>query len=590
MENYYSERIESEESELKDLEIKNDRISNFRLGAIVLAGLSLYFLLETSYVLVLLGIVLILAGFYFLVKYHEKLQDEIELKKTLISVLRNELSICQGRENSYSEGNSFIDEKHDYSADLDVFGAFSLYHLMNRCKTILGQSLLSNSLLKPRAAEKIREDHGSSKELLTKDKWRQNFQASLFELSGSTAESLTELEEPPKIRFEGLIKYYAFFKWIFSLAVIGVFYYYGLNNGITALFILLAINFSLVGLNRKVTEPYFLKIKGLSRDMAKYKKATELILAGTWESNNLKNAYELLPMQGKNPIDEFQLISKKIDMKNNQFAAFFLYAFSPFDLVQLVYLRKWVKSNPNFFILIFESLAVFERLISVSTLAFNNPDWCEPEFEEKIELTIEAMALGHPLVQHSVCNDFELKADNRLSLITGSNMSGKSTFLRTLGSNVLLAYAGAPVFAKKFKLSTGIKLFAYMRIKDSLEQNSSTFKAEIDRIKILLEAMQNEPMALLLVDEMLRGTNSEDKLKGSLAFLEKVIKTNSFALVATHDLRMTEMAEKYPSSSKNYFFEYDSKDGELTFDYKLKPGICTSFNASELLRKVGLDV
>jgi DNA mismatch repair ATPase MutS len=205
-------------------------------------------------------------------------------------------------------------------------------------------------------------------------------------------------------------------------------------------------------------------------------------------------------------------------------------------------------------------------------------------------VVIKAKSVGHPLMKNAVCNDFELKETNRLTLITGSNMSGKSTFLRTTGCNILLAYAGAPVFAKQFELTDQIQLFAYMRIKDSLQENASTFKAEIDRIRLLLDAMKNEPKALILVDEMLRGTNSEDKLKGSIAFLEEVIAANAFAMVATHDLRTTEMTTKYPNSVNNFYFEYDSKDGELSFDYQLKEGVCKSFNASELLRSVGLKV
>lgn len=590
MTKYYEDRLEKEELSLKELESKNNTTSNIRLFAIILGAVLLYFLFKTSVLIAFGSILLILAGFYFLVKHHERIQNEVELKKVLIDVLKNELAVCEGGQNAYADGTDFYDEKHDYTADIDVFGRFSLFHLTNRAKTTFGKKKLATAFLESNDPSEIKKSQDAAKELLPKDIWRQSFQASLFELSNSGVSELSTLEEPPQIKLEGLIKYYAVLKWVFTAAVVAVFYFYGVTNGMMALFGLLALNFSLVGINKKVTEPYFNKVKGLSRDMAKYKTATELVMENTWNSELLKSASALLPIDGKNPIEDLQLISTKIDMKNNQFASFFLYAFSPFDLVQLVKLRKWVKENPNFFEQIFECLANFEQLSSVATLAFNRPSWVFPDIFEENNISVKAVEVGHPLMPDSVTNSYVLSNENRLSLITGSNMSGKSTFLRTLGSNILLAYAGAPVFADSFALNSGIKLFAYMRIKDSLEQNSSTFKAEIDRIKILLEAMDSEPKALLLVDEMLRGTNSEDKLKGSIAFLERVIKSDSYALVATHDLRMTEIADKYPEKSKNYFFEYDAKDGELTFDYKLKPGICESFNASELLRSVGLDV
>ncbi|MFT5886370.1 MAG: hypothetical protein ACI9IP_002834 [Arcticibacterium sp.] len=588
--NYYEERIRNEQKEFETLQKKNNVTSNLRLAAIIVSAILLYFLFKTSVLFTFLSIFLILAGFYFLVRYHEKVQDELDLKKVLLDVLKNEVNILEGKGNTYSSGEQFINDKHDFASDLDVFGGFSLFHMLNRGRTKAGQAKLADSLLASPIKSEIEALQKANIELRNKAIWGQNFQASLFELSGAPIEGLIGLENPPKIKFEGLIKYYAFLKWVLAIGVIAVFYYYGVGVGVTTLFGLVAFNYSLVGVNRKVTEPYFNKIKGLNRDLGKFKTAIDWILKEEWRSDYLSRAYKLLPTDGKNPIEAFQLISKKIDMKNNQFAAFFLYAFSPFDLVQLVYLRKWVNENPGFFQKIFGVIADFEQVTSLATLSFNQPKWAIPEFAENSGVRISGEGLGHALKPDSVCNDFDLNTNNRLTLITGSNMSGKSTFLRTLGTNVILAYAGSCVFARSLSLNTGIQLFAYMRIKDSLEQDSSTFKAEIDRIKILLEAMDNVPKSLLLVDEMLRGTNSEDKLKGSLAFLERVIKSDAFALVATHDLRMTDMAKTYPEHSKNYYFEYDAEDGELIFDYKMKPGICHSFNASELLRSVGLDV
>lgn len=169
-------------------------------------------------------------------------------------------------------------------------------------------------------------------------------------------------------------------------------------------------------------------------------------------------------------------------------------------------------------------------------------------------------------------------------------MSGKSTFLRTVGLNIILAYAGCPVFAKKMNISFGIKLICYMRIKDSIQQNASTFKAEIERIKLVLAAINNNENALFLIDEMLRGTNSEDKLAGSMALLEKIVNSKAYAMVATHDLRMTEISEQYPAEVKNYYFEYATENGELLFDYFIKEGVCKSFNASLLLKSIGLPI
>lgn len=199
--------------------------------------------------------------------------------------------------------------------------------------------------------------------------------------------------------------------------------------------------------------------------------------------------------------------------------------------------------------------------------------------------------MGHPLLSegHCVLNDFEWGNSNRLSLITGSNMSGKSSFLRAIGINTLLAYAGAPVLASSFEISLGYRIISYMRIKDSIQQNASTFKAEIDRIKRVVDSIVCNEKAFYLIDEMLRGTNSDDKLAGSLALLHKVAESNTFAMVATHDLRATEVASKFSEVCKNYYFEYQTNGKDLSFDYKIKEGVCKSFNASLLLKSIGLD-
>ncbi len=589
---YYQKRLEEEGEDLKSLERKTNQVSNWRLLAIVASAVIFYFLLKTSIFIAAGSWIIIIAGFFYLVKYHDSLAAETELKRIKTDVLKNEIQYLSTAKNRYDNGAQYEQPKHPYTADLDVFGEFSLFAKTNRAKTHKGQNYLSDALTTIASATSIAQKQRATAELAKKDKWRQNFQASLFELHNTETEGLTSLEEPEKLTAEGLIFVYKYFKWLIPVLLFSAFYFWGVTAGTLSLFGFLGLHFMLSGINRKITEPYFQKIKGISKDLEKYALATQIIIKEDFESEVLKNAKAQLPLSqsSENPIHEFLTIYKKIDMKNNQLAAFFLYLFSPFDLVQLIVLRKWVNTHPDFFSHIFEVIGTFELYSSLGTLAFNEKGWVFPDLYEDENLSFEIKDAGHPLMDPSVTNTFVFNEANRLSLITGSNMSGKSTFLRTIGCNIILAYAGAPVFASSFRLVAGIHLYAYMRIKDSLQENASTFKAEIDRIKLLLEAMRTQPKSLILVDEMLRGTNSEDKLKGSIAFLEEVIKAHAYAMVATHDLRTTELAGKYPESVQNFFFEYESNGGELTFDYKLKEGVCQSFNASELLRSVGLDV
>ncbi|RRN76112.1 DNA mismatch repair protein MutS, partial [Pseudoxanthomonas sp. SGD-10] len=174
-------------------------------------------------------------------------------------------------------------------------------------------------------------------------------------------------------------------------------------------------------------------------------------------------------------------------------------------------------------------------------------------------------------------------------VITGSNMAGKSTFLRTVGINMVLAYCGAKVCAGKLKASV-FDILTYMRIKDSLADQTSTFKAEIDRLKMILEETETNKNAFVLVDEMLRGTNSRDKYLGSKVFIKKLISQQTPGFIATHDLQIAELEKEYPEKLRNFHFDIQVKEGEMFFDYKIKEGECKTFNASLLLKAIGLDV
>jgi DNA mismatch repair ATPase MutS len=168
-------------------------------------------------------------------------------------------------------------------------------------------------------------------------------------------------------------------------------------------------------------------------------------------------------------------------------------------------------------------------------------------------------------------------------------MSGKSTFLRTLGINMILSYSGTKVAADKFMTSL-VQVVTYMRIKDVLEENVSTFKAELNRVKMMLDLLRSHTRCLFLIDEMLRGTNSKDKLEGSIAITKEILEYEGYAIIATHDLKLAEYGDGFPNEVNNFYFDISFEGKDLKFDYKIKEGICTSFNASFLLNQLGLDV
>jgi DNA mismatch repair ATPase MutS len=227
-------------------------------------------------------------------------------------------------------------------------------------------------------------------------------------------------------------------------------------------------------------------------------------------------------------------------------------------------------------------------LNSLSAYAFNHPSYCFPELDEGSQRIIAA-SMAHPLISEyeAVPNDLEMDGKNKLLLVTGSNMSGKSTFLRTTGINLVLAQCGAPVCATKFLFSP-MRILSSIRISDSLQEHTSFFMAELKRLKEIITALETHQPALVLIDEVLRGTNSSDKTHGSQALIKKLIRYNCLGLFATHDLSLSELESVYPDAVGNYCFESRIENDELIFDYKVKHGVAMNKNATFLMQKMGI--
>lgn len=586
---------EKTNEKIKSLETEFNKLSNYRLLLLVLMMVGLYFSSQVNFYFLALVFVFFIALFYFLVKQHQNVENNLVLAKAKKEVIQNEKSIIKGSGSQYYNGNEYINEKADFSSDLDIFGDFSLFQYLNRSKTIRGIKKLKDQLVKN---NKISISHAQQaiQELIEKEEWTFDYQASLFNINEEQIMEISKLEKLPEIgnlKFENFFKLYIFLAPILWAIVLYLCY---LNPSNSYFFILgfMALNFGLTRINSKLTDSIFDNIGSVSKPLLSFQNTADLIIKDSWTSDFLKRAQEEMPKSSENnPITAFYYISRRLELRKNKFASFFIYLLFPYDIKQYFSLKKWTNKNPDFFRHLFESIAKFELAISLYSIKRMNKDFILPIINESSSVFLDAKNLGHPLIPEKdrVGNDFKLNQNNRISIITGSNMSGKSTFLRTLGINVILAYAGTVVPAYSFELSKRIKLMTYMRITDSLQQNVSTFKAEINRVKKILDAINSgDPHYLFLIDEMLRGTNHDDKLKGTLALIRKLAESNTYALIATHDLRATELQTEYPEIIKNYYFEYGLNENELSFDYKIKNGICQSFNASELLKRIGLDI
>jgi DNA mismatch repair ATPase MutS len=288
-------------------------------------------------------------------------------------------------------------------------------------------------------------------------------------------------------------------------------------------------------------------------------------------------------------IGEFVGILKRIDWRSNLLINMILQIFFVWDLRLVISLEKWKRKNRNQFRDWFRVIAEMEVIVSLASLVYNEPEWCFPEVDDNY-FYFKAEQIGHPLLPAAmrVSSDFHLEGTGKIALITGSNMAGKSTFLRSLGINTVLALMGAPVCARQMKLSEA-KLISSMRVADNLAENTSTFYAELKKIQFIIESINRKEKVFVLLDEVLRGTNSDDRHKGSKALVRQLLNNGAVAVMATHDTDLAHSESTNPSVS-NYHFEGKIQEDELYFDYKIKTGISESLNATALMKKIGIHL
>ncbi len=294
------------------------------------------------------------------------------------------------------------------------------------------------------------------------------------------------------------------------------------------------------------------------------------------EINTLKKILEIAQLRG----------TKRTD--SNKFYPVFN-IFWLIDIYWIILAERWKIRNRSYVKVWADAVGEFEALSSLAGFSYANPNYTFPDIKAGA-CTMQFDTLGHPLLkpESRVCNDFNLRSSDNIVTITGSNMAGKSTFLRTVGANLVLALMGAPCCAQSGKV-TVMQLFSSMRTQDNLEEGVSSFYAELKRIEQLLKLIQSGEPVFFLLDEMFKGTNSKDRHRGGFSLIKQLEELNAFGIISTHDLELAEETGKHALVT-NYSFNSDIREGEMTFDYHLTPGLCKDFNASELMRRSGIKV
>ncbi len=589
---FYTQQLENQSQVKKALTKKSNLFSTVRVIVFLVLLVAIVYqvnerAMQTSLVLFLL-MVGILA---LLVKRHNKIKEQLKHVSNLVDLSTLELAKLKGDFNLIDGGNEFANDKHPYSADLDFFRDKSIFQFLNQTSSFFGKQKLAQWLQSvPKKAEIIKRQV-AAKELSKNQEWCLAYRAT------GVGEHINQKELT------------SFKNWQHQTPILlGNTFLKAAILIIPILILLTSIGAFLFDYTLWANLP-FLLISGIllgkqhtyamQTVSSTYKALATLKVLGKQlaviEQSNFTSTYmsELKGVVVSNQVAgvEINKLYKLLDNLQARNGMMHIFINIPFmlDIRWLLKLEEWRSQNMNNVENWFESLATTECLISLSGLYFNHPTWVTPSFSDTAYY-FESNELIHPLLgAEGIANSFSFNGTGKTNLITGPNMAGKSTFLRTVATSYVLAQMGAPIRAKAFIINPTVHVFTAMRVKDNLSESVSSFYAELERIKQLIEMVKAGEPSLYFLDEILKGTNSADRHKGAEALIRQLHKLGATGFISTHDLELGELAAK-EDFVQNYSFESDIKDGKITFDYTIKEGICSSFNACELMRQMGIEV
>jgi len=571
------------------LNVVNEKIQLFSNARLVTAAgfaLCLYFLFSTS--LMVYPLVLSVVIFAVLVAKHSKLFREKTHLENLIKINTNELQLLNNDFSCFKSGIEYVDPKHPYSHDLDIFGNGSLFQYINRSGTLEGEAALATSLANPlNTREQILERQQAVHELSQRIDLRQHFLATGMTLEESKGDRYQLLEWVNHKPFLYRNHFYAVLLWTLPIVTVGFMlasFVFDSLSGIAAL--CAVIQWVILSMNLKKVNAFHQYVSRKKNILNKYSSLLFLIRREDFKSSQLKKFHDAAA-HGDERVKSLASLVRSLDARLNFLTNLIVNSILLYDLQCIYRLERWKEENAQNLETWLNVIRDLDMLNSLATMAFNNQDFVFPEIIQ--DQKIKATALAHPLIssQERVANDVSIGDPQSILVITGANMAGKSTFLRTLGVTMVLALSGAPVCAKKFQCAI-INLRSGMRTADSLQDHQSYFYAELNRLKSIVEELRAGRSLFVLLDEILKGTNSTDKQAGSVALVKQLREYPCLAIIATHDLALGDLEREYPQQIRDYCFEPNIENDQLSFDYILKPGIAQKMNATFLMKKMGI--
>lgn len=586
----YKSNSQNYSQELKTINSKYNTISFLRFICVLLLLGSLFYYIKTSETVFVISAIVLFAGFVVLMRIHSKLSFQRKIKTALVSINNDEITYLERKSIPFEDGAEFNDFHHPYAYDLDIFGGHSLFQNLNRTATFIGKKTLAKQLLTLLPTDEILQNHEAVQELSHKLNWRQEFLA--FAKVGQDSETFYKtllqwrvFNSKPLSKGAVLISY--LFPALFATCLIA--YLLSSNTSfLTYLSFLFVINLTILGFFTKRIQMETAHSESINTIISQYSLLVQKIENESFESKKLKDLQEKLNFKNQKASTHLKKLAElfsNMETIGNFVTALLFNGTFLFNIHVLKAMIAWKKEHAVVLEEWLEVIGEFEMLNSLANFGYNNPDFVYPELNSNFE--IEFSNLSHPLLNPvtRVGNEVQFQPQSFM-ILTGSNMSGKSTFLRSLGINMVISGIGSPVCASHANVHP-LPVLVSMRLSDSLSDSESYFFAEIKRLKQIMDELEEQP-AFVLLDEILRGTNSDDKRNGTIEVVKKVIAKKAIGAIATHDIEVCLTTNDYPGILTNKCFEVEISNDELHFDYKLRDGICQNKSATFLMQKMGV--
>lgn len=583
---YYSGQLSAKETQANSLQKQINNLSTLRLLSGCILLVILYFAFKYDAAPYWVAVVGAFIAFLYTVKRHGSFKDRHKFVLLNIKLLKDELQALEGNHSAFLAGKELIDASHPYSYDLDIFGDGSVFQMLCRSVTHSGYKALALLLQQPySAAEEIAQRQDVVKELSSNPDLLQNFR-----ITGAAGEEgVTDREQILSwMQLEDSFiskQYLKIASVVVPLTALVFFILSVLQQTFhPGLFLVLIANWTILGIHSKDIKRNHLLVGRSAKLLDKYESLLHVIAGNEFQAGLLKRCREVA-MRSVEQTTEFRKLVNLFDSRANGMVGPLMNSFFLFDIYCLLKLEKWRAQNRQLLSEAFDYVDIFDVHTSLATYAFNHPANNYPVLNTQ-QTAIIATNAKHPLIsaKTAIGNDATIGVNERFYLLTGANMTGKSTFIRTIGTNLVLSYIGVPIPAAAFSMPL-VRIYTAIRISDSVQDDVSYFKAELNRLQRIMHAITDaEQPYLILLDEPLRGTNSTDKQQGTRSIVERLIAHHAIGIVATHDTGLCDLEQTHPGKISNYHFESRVEQDHLGFDYKLKTGCSTSNNATVLMR------